>query len=152
MVRVQHGPPPSGRTRPHRLARSRTPAFHAGDRGSNPLGDANNKNRGLRQKTVPPVSFRKPHTQQYTQHPTSKTGQFPLSPCRVPWSKNPRPRVTKATFSRARRRARAMGRHSTIRPPETVRSIRTLPPVRHLCVTGPKRRLTRLPHLYRTLF
>ena len=26
--------------RPHRLARSRTPAFHAGDRGSNPLGDA----------------------------------------------------------------------------------------------------------------
>lgn len=23
---------------PHRLARSRTPAFHAGDRGSNPLG------------------------------------------------------------------------------------------------------------------
>ena len=28
--------------RPHRLARSRTPAFHAGDRGSNPLGDAKN--------------------------------------------------------------------------------------------------------------
>ena len=27
--------------RPHRLAWSRTPAFHAGDRGSNPLGDAN---------------------------------------------------------------------------------------------------------------
>ena len=27
-------------TRPHRLARSRTLAFHAGDRGSNPLGDA----------------------------------------------------------------------------------------------------------------
>lgn len=26
--------------RPHRLARPRTPAFHAGDRGSNPLGDA----------------------------------------------------------------------------------------------------------------
>ena len=26
--------------RPHRLAWSRTPAFHAGDRGSNPLGDA----------------------------------------------------------------------------------------------------------------
>ena len=25
---------------PHRLARPRTPAFHAGDRGSNPLGDA----------------------------------------------------------------------------------------------------------------
>ena len=30
--------------RPHRLARSRTPAFHAGDRGSNPLGDANKIN------------------------------------------------------------------------------------------------------------
>jgi hypothetical protein len=27
--------------RPHRLAWPRTPAFHAGDRGSNPLGDAN---------------------------------------------------------------------------------------------------------------
>ena len=26
--------------RPHRLARSRTQAFHACDRGSNPLGDA----------------------------------------------------------------------------------------------------------------
>ncbi len=26
--------------RPHRLAWPRTPAFHAGDRGSNPLGDA----------------------------------------------------------------------------------------------------------------
>ena len=26
--------------RPHRLARSRTPDFHSGDRGSNPLGDA----------------------------------------------------------------------------------------------------------------
>ena len=25
---------------PHRLARPRTPAFHAGNRGSNPLGDA----------------------------------------------------------------------------------------------------------------
>ena len=25
---------------PHRLARSRTPGFHPGDRGSNPLGDA----------------------------------------------------------------------------------------------------------------
>ena len=31
---------PSRILRPHRLARSRTPAFHAGDRGSNPLGDA----------------------------------------------------------------------------------------------------------------
>jgi hypothetical protein len=35
---------------PHRLAWPRTPAFHAGDRGSNPLGDAisflsNHKNR-----------------------------------------------------------------------------------------------------------
>ena len=30
-----------GRMRPHRLAWPRTPAFHAGDRGSNPLGDAN---------------------------------------------------------------------------------------------------------------
>ena len=28
-------------SRPHRLAWPRTPAFHAGDRGSNPLGDAN---------------------------------------------------------------------------------------------------------------
>jgi hypothetical protein len=28
--------------RPHRLARSRTPAFHAGNTGSNPVGDANN--------------------------------------------------------------------------------------------------------------
>ncbi len=27
-------------SRPHRLAWPRTPAFHAGDRGSNPLGDA----------------------------------------------------------------------------------------------------------------
>jgi hypothetical protein len=27
-------------TRPHRLAWSRTPAFHAGDTGSNPVGDA----------------------------------------------------------------------------------------------------------------
>ncbi len=26
--------------RPHRLARSRTPAFHAGNTGSNPVGDA----------------------------------------------------------------------------------------------------------------
>ena len=26
--------------RPHRLARPRTPAFHAGDTGSNPVGDA----------------------------------------------------------------------------------------------------------------
>ena len=26
--------------RPHRLARPRTPAFHAGDGGSNPPGDA----------------------------------------------------------------------------------------------------------------
>lgn len=26
---------------PHRLARPRTPAFHAGNRGSNPLGDVN---------------------------------------------------------------------------------------------------------------
>ena len=39
-------PPPHARiraleTRPHRLARSRTPPFHGGDRGSNPLGDAN---------------------------------------------------------------------------------------------------------------
>ncbi len=25
---------------PHRLVRSRTPDFHSGDRGSNPLGDA----------------------------------------------------------------------------------------------------------------
>ncbi len=31
---------PENQMRPHRLARSRTPAFHAGDRGSNPLGDA----------------------------------------------------------------------------------------------------------------
>ena len=28
-------------SRPHRLARPRTPAFHVGNRGSNPLGDAN---------------------------------------------------------------------------------------------------------------
>ena len=27
-------------SRPHRLARSRTPAFHAGNTGSNPVGDA----------------------------------------------------------------------------------------------------------------
>ena len=27
---------------PHRLARSRTPAFHAGNTGSNPVGDASN--------------------------------------------------------------------------------------------------------------
>ena len=33
--------------RPHRLAWSRTPAFHAGNRGSNPLGDATNKIKGL---------------------------------------------------------------------------------------------------------
>ncbi len=31
------------KSRPHRLARSRTPAFHAGNRGSNPLGDAMQK-------------------------------------------------------------------------------------------------------------
>jgi hypothetical protein len=30
---------------PHRLAWSRTPAFHAGNRGSNPLGDANYINK-----------------------------------------------------------------------------------------------------------
>ncbi len=34
--------------RPHRLAWSRTPAFHAGNRGSNPLGDAIFVNKGLR--------------------------------------------------------------------------------------------------------
>ena len=31
---------------PHRLARSRTPAFHAGDTGSNPVGDAK-QNQGV---------------------------------------------------------------------------------------------------------
>lgn len=31
---------------PHRLARPRTPAFHAGSRGSNPLGDVKTKGLG----------------------------------------------------------------------------------------------------------
>ena len=54
MVRAHHGPPyiwsiGDVSLRPHRLAWSRTPAFHAGNRGSNPLGDAiNNKTRVLR--------------------------------------------------------------------------------------------------------
>jgi hypothetical protein len=34
-------------SRPHRLARPRTPAFHVGNRGSNPLGDAINKIKEL---------------------------------------------------------------------------------------------------------
>ena len=32
--------PPHSRTRPRRLARPRTPAFHVGNTGSNPVGDA----------------------------------------------------------------------------------------------------------------
>ncbi len=38
--------------RPHRLAWSRTPASHAGDRGSNPLGDAKIK-KGIRTLILP---------------------------------------------------------------------------------------------------
>ena len=33
----------TGAVSPHRLAWSRTPPFHGGNRGSNPLGDANIK-------------------------------------------------------------------------------------------------------------
>ena len=43
MVRIHLGSPFSftfGLMRPHRLAWPRTPPFHGGDRGSNPLGDA----------------------------------------------------------------------------------------------------------------
>ena len=40
------------RLRPHRLAWPRTPAFHAGDRGSNPRGDANIK-KGLSKSDSP---------------------------------------------------------------------------------------------------
>ena len=36
---------------PHRLAWPRTPAFHAGDRGSNPRGDANIK-KGLSNELI----------------------------------------------------------------------------------------------------
>ena len=32
--------PEAGNVRPHRLVWPRTPPFHGGDRGSNPLGDA----------------------------------------------------------------------------------------------------------------
>lgn len=37
--------------RPLRLARPRTPPFHGGDRGSNPLGDANNQSGTVRYDT-----------------------------------------------------------------------------------------------------
>jgi hypothetical protein len=46
--------------RPHRLAWSRTPAFHAGDTGSNPVGDAI-RNQGVRQLSLTPLYFI-PHT------------------------------------------------------------------------------------------
>ena len=41
--------------RPHRLARSRTPAFHAGNTGSNPVGDAKDYPRVMR--NFDPFSF-----------------------------------------------------------------------------------------------
>ena len=40
MVRIHQGSPFSSILGPHRLAWPRTPPFHGGDRGSNPLGDA----------------------------------------------------------------------------------------------------------------
>lgn len=49
-------------SRPHRLARSRTPPFHGGNRGSNPLGDASPNSRLRRilseRKIVPVLVYK----------------------------------------------------------------------------------------------
>ena len=50
-------PQPYIKMRPHRLARSRTSAFHAGNRGSNPLGDAKKDNKIGTWENFPQVPF-----------------------------------------------------------------------------------------------
>jgi hypothetical protein len=62
--------------RPHRLAWSRTPAFHAGDRGSNPLGDATYSIKGLQEIVSPflmPIFYRPHH------YPHYKRGQLRIN-------------------------------------------------------------------------
>ncbi len=56
--------------RPHRLARSRTSAFHAGNTGSNPVGDAKRFQR---------VTVSEPHDT-----PGGQPGWTTLKPLRVP--------------------------------------------------------------------
>ena len=50
---------------PHRLARPRTPAFHVGNRGSNPLGDAK-LFQGLANRLIPEMHVCKPDPHQIT--------------------------------------------------------------------------------------